>query len=205
MPVIAVVALMGLMFLPGNATAPGHAIASSTPAVTSIAADGDPSKRLAVSTETASESLTVGLTSYNAVPSQTDGDPSVTASGLKSNPEVIIARSRDLASELPFGTVVKLERSAADSANCGFDKVEHLIGYRVVGDTMNERFTNKLDVLFDQTDTVSVSGVEMNPSRAMGYCGQVTATVVGRVDLKNVPATQQELAAAFTAPSLAKK
>lgn len=143
------------------------------------------------------------MTSYNAVAAQTDGNPNITASGAWSNPEVVAARSRDLGAELPFGTVIKIERALADTPNCKFSSVEHLIGYRVIADTMHSRWTKKIDVLLDQRDTVMVEGRQVNPSRALGVCGQVTITVVGHVAIRDIPATQAELAAMFDEPTLA--
>lgn len=139
----------------------------------------------------------VKLTAYNAVPEQTDSDPFTTASGAFSNPEVVAARSRDLAAELPFGTVIALE-APVKSNSCGFKTVEHLIGYRVVADTMHERMTKKIDILFDASDVVMI-GVNgqpkksVNPARALGIC-TVTVRVVGKIDITEVPATQVELA-----------
>jgi 3D (Asp-Asp-Asp) domain-containing protein len=141
--------------------------------------------------------LTVEMTAYNAVPEQTDADPFTTASGAFSNPQVVAARSRDLAGALPFGTVIALE-TAEKSHSCGFSAVEHLIGYRVVADTMHERMRERIDILFDENDTVEI-GVNgepkktMNPARAFGLC-TVTARVVGKIDIKDIPATQAELA-----------
>ncbi|HEX5774595.1 MAG TPA: hypothetical protein VFY28_01385 [Candidatus Paceibacterota bacterium] len=143
------------------------------------------------------------MTSYNAVVAQTDGDPHITASGAWSNPEVVAARSRDLGAELPFGTVIKIERALADTPNCRFSSVEHLIGYRVIADTMHSRWTKKIDILLDHKDTVTVGSREVNPSRALGVCGQVTITVVGHIAIRDIPRTQAELAAMFDEPTLA--
>ncbi len=139
----------------------------------------------------AKQTHSVKLTAYNAVPEQTDGDPDVTASGARSNPEVIVARSRDLAEELPFGTVIALEAPVNDTS-CGFTVVEHLIGYRVIADTMHSRKKQQIDVMFDLGDTVSVGTKETNPAIAMGIC-QVTARVVGKIDVKEIPETQIQL------------
>lgn len=139
------------------------------------------------------EAFTVLLTSYNAVEEQTDGNPHITASGLSSNPEVIAARSVDLAADLPYGTVVKLERAAKDSERCQFSKVEPLIGYRVIGDSMHSRKRAQVDVLLNAEDTVLVHGKETNPSVALGMCGGVSITVVGKLKLNDVPSTQEEL------------
>lgn len=140
-------------------------------------------------------SYTVSMTAYNALPGQTDADPFTTASGLYSNPEIIAARSRDLADELPFGTVIAVTRGGEDDPNCGFHKVEDKIGYRVVGDVMNARMSNKIDILLDHTDTVTVGGIKRNPARAFGMCKGVTVHVVGYIDLKEVPKTQAGLVA----------
>ena len=140
-------------------------------------------------------SYSVTLTSYNAVVGQTDGDPMTTASGLRSNPAVIAARSRDMAADLPYGTVVAIQRvPGVDSADCGFNAVEPLIGYRVMGDSMNARFTKRVDVLLNQNDTINNGGIPMNPSRVLGVCKNVTVTVVGFMKLSDVPSTQAKLA-----------
>ena len=153
-----------------------------------------PSPAPVVKTE---QTISVRLTGYNAVPEQTDGDPTTTASGARSNPDVIAARSRDLAETLPFGTVIAFE-TAKESNNCGFKVVDHLIGYRVIADTMHERMHNKIDVMLDAGDTVQI-GVNgqprrtVNPALALGVC-DVSVRVVGKIALKDIPATQEELA-----------
>jgi len=201
MPVIAVVALMGFLFLPGSAGAPAHAETISAPIVVAGVAE-EPSKRLATSLEVA-DTYQVSMTAYNAVPGQTDANPFVTASGMASISEVVAARSRDMAAELPFGTVIRLERTAMDTPSCRFAEVEHQIGYRIIADTMHWRWTHKIDVLLDHTDTVPVDGRMVNPALALGHCTGVTATVVGKVDMNNPPTTQAELAAMFAEPALA--
>jgi 3D (Asp-Asp-Asp) domain-containing protein len=143
------------------------------------------------------------MTAYNAVAAQTDGDPMTTASGMRSNPQIIAARSLDLASELPFGTVIKVERTYADTPSCQYSKVAPQIGYRVIGDTMNARFSDTIDVLLDQKNTVPVDGRMVNPALAVGVCRTVKVTVVGHIDPKSVPATQEALEAMFAQPELA--
>ena len=138
------------------------------------------------------EITSVRVTGYNAVPEQTDNDPHVTASGAKSNPEVVVARSRDLAEELPFGTVVEL-RAPTDKHSCGFEQVEHLIGYRVITDTMHSRKEHQIDILFDKADTVSLGEKKVNPAVALGICN-VTVRVIGKIDVKDIPSTQTDLA-----------
>ena len=145
------------------------------------------------------KAISVMLTGYNAVPEQTDGDPFTTASGAYSNPEVIAAVSKDLRyGALPFGTVIALESNATDN-NCGFGVVEHLIGYRVVADQMHERWEKKIDVLLDENDAVMIgvngqSKKAVNPAKALGKCRNITARVVGRIDIKDMPKSQSELA-----------
>ncbi len=150
--------------------------------------------------------ISVHLTGYNAVSWQTDADPSVTASGAFSNPEVVAARSHDLADELPFGTVIEIDRpDVQNPAACGFDAVSSLIGYRVIADSMNMRMHNRVDILFPNTDSVSVGGQKINPSRALGVCDNVTVRILGRINPNKMPKTQDELVALLTkaGPSLA--
>lgn len=201
MPVIAVVALMGFMFSPNSAGAPVYADTSSATVAVAREAE-EPSKRLATSKEVA-RTTTVSMTAYNAVPGQTDDNPFVTASGMYSHTDVVAARSRDMAAELPFGTVIRLERSAKDTSVCRFAQVEHQIGYRIIADVMHQRWTKKIDVLLDQRDTVPVEGRMVNPALALGHCSEVTMSVVGKVDMKNPPTTQAELAALFAEPTYA--
>ncbi len=204
MPVIAVAALMGFIFMPGSTSAPTPEVTTG-PAAKVVALEGEePSKRLATSREVAS-SLQVSMTAYNALPGQTDGDPMTTASGARSNSEVVAARSRDLADELPFGTVIKIERASKDTPGCRFSQIEGQIGYRVIADTMHQRWSKKIDVLLDQHNTVPVEGREVNPGIALGVCRDVTVTVVGSVDINRMPTTQAELASMFDEATLALK
>lgn len=189
-------ALVSFFVFTGSAIAPIHA--------DNALAASDSGKLALAAVEEIAPSYTVKLTSYNAVPWQTDSNPSVTASGVPSNPEVVAARSRDLAEELPFGTVIKVTRTAPDAGSCGFGAVEHLVGYRVVADTMNARMVNKLDVELDHRDTVVHNGRAYNPSIVLGICDNVTVTVVGHLELHQVPATQAELAGMFDKNVLAR-
>ena|SRR3989344_1497913 len=153
-------------------------------------------------------SLSVTLTAYNAVPGQTDADPFITASGSYANPSVVVARSRDLAKELPFGTVIAIEPPADPSHTCGYDLVGGTIGYRVVADTMNARFTKYIDVLLPVDEVVSLGGKSVSLARALGTCKDVTIRVVGKIDItkpSNLPKTQAALAAKVGASGLAVK
>lgn len=137
----------------------------------------------------------VAMTGYNAVPGQTDDTPEITASGAFSNPDIIAARSRDLAAELPFGTVIAVT-AASSSPKCGYDLVEGLVGLRVIADTMNARMHNKVDILFDTEDRVKVGGKSTSAARTLGVCN-VEIAVVGHVDPAKIPASQLELQAAL--------
>ena len=143
----------------------------------------------------ATKTLSVSMTGYNAVPEQTDNDPFTTASGAYSNPEIIAARSVDLADELPFGTVIQISQPNA-SSTCGFGLVEEFVGLRVIADVMHERMRNKIDVLFDTESTVRAGGKNMNPARALGLCRGIQIDVVGHIDIAHIPQTQEELRAA---------
>ena len=140
----------------------------------------------------------VTLTAYNAVPEQTDSDPHITASGAFSNPEIIAARSRDMADALPFGTIIEIDGSKASKKNCGYDIVAPIIGYRVIADTMHQRFTDRIDILFpiDANYTLPNKNVK-NAGIILGICEGVTVRVVGKIpraEMKNLPRTQRELA-----------
>lgn len=193
--------LVGLMVLPAGVSGeiPASQVASTTVAVTTPASF----KLVTPGTKEATTPFTVKLTGYNAVPSQTDGNPFVTASGSFSNPEVVAARSGDLAKDLPFGTVIAIERAGADTPSCNYSKVQGLIGYRVIADAMNPRITNTVDVLLDQHDTVTIDGKQVNPGKALGLCGKVTVRVVGHIAVKDIPKTQEDLAALVAPPVLA--
>ncbi|HRH24409.1 MAG TPA: hypothetical protein PK109_02365 [Candidatus Paceibacterota bacterium] len=198
------IALMGFFAFSGTPSAPVSAPTtelSADVATTSALALKDSAVVIRPSDTT--EPLSVLMTSYNAVPEQTDGNPMVTASGAVSNPEVIAARSVDLAGELPFGTVIAVEYDGKDTENCRFHAVEGLIGYRVIGDSMNSRMRNKIDILLDRADTVTVHGKETNPSLALGLCKGVTVRVVGRIKVSDIPDTQEELRKMIEGDSLA--
>lgn len=138
----------------------------------------------------------VTLTAYNAVPEQTDSDPFETASGAYSNPEVVAARSADFADELPFGTIIEIDGTHASNGSCGYAPVASLIGYRVIEDTMNPRYTDRIDILFDTKDNlIRPDGRSMNAAMVLGICKGVTIRVVGHVDLAHLPKTQAGLAA----------
>lgn len=145
-------------------------------------------------------SYTVAMTGYNAVPAQTDNDPLWTAAGAYSNPETIAARSRDLADELPFGTIIEIDGPAKTQDSCGYDAVSNVIGYRIIADTMAARFTNRIDVLFDTKPAYKTADGMRNAAEVIGICKGVTIRVVGHLTIDDthpgkLPKTQAELAA----------
>ena len=170
-------ALIGLFALSGSTGTLAHA------APAAVQAPVEP---------TPTASYSVSMTAYNAVPGQTDSDPTTTASGAYSNPEIVAARSQDLASELPYGTVIRVE-AATTTPNCGYNAVAGQVGYRVIADAMNARMKNRIDILLNQDQTVNVGGKQLNPSRALGLCKGVSISVVGHIDVNDMPQTQDEL------------
>ena len=144
-------------------------------------------------------SYTVALTAYNAVPEQTDDTPFETASGAYSNPEVVAARTSDLADKLPFGTIIEIDGTgiSAEDTNCGYSMVEKHIGYRVIEDGMNARLSNRVDILLGNNInyTNKTTGSVRNAADVLGICKGTTIRVVGYVDINNIPKTQAELAA----------
>ena len=148
----------------------------------------------------------VSMTAYNAVPGQTDSTPDRTSIGAYTNPDIIAARSVDLADELPYGTVIEIvpvSTSTPFDHKCGREVVEHQIGLRVIADSMNSRMRNKVDLLMDMQDKVKVNGKAINPARAFGLCKNVEIKVVGRIDTKKMPKTQDELKLALETRNIA--
>ena len=80
----------------------------------------------------------VTITTYNAVRSQCDRSPLITADGtkidnnkLKRGEQKIVAISRDLLHDIPLGSIIDIE---------GYGRYE-------VRDTMNSRFKHRIDIL----------------------------------------------------------
>ncbi|MBI5644750.1 3D domain-containing protein [Candidatus Kaiserbacteria bacterium] len=147
-----------------------------------------------VSLEPSYPAYTVRMTGYNAVPEQTDSTPHITASGAYTHSEVVAARSIDLADELPFGTVIEIMPKVGTSTpNCGLGVVQEGIGLRVVADSMHPRKRNQIDILFDTETKVHAAGKKVNRAIALGVCKDVEIRVVGKIDIKDIPETQNEL------------
>jgi 3D (Asp-Asp-Asp) domain-containing protein len=94
----------------------------------------------------------IKATYYNPVSSQCDGNPLVTGSGYKinlkklKNQEIkVVALSRDLLKQYPYGSEIYVHQPV------------HLRGTYRVEDTMNKRFSNRIDFLvFDKVKVDSV-------------------------------------------------
>ncbi len=193
-----VTALMGFFLLSGSVSAPE----GNGTQVTGLMSGAPTSQTVALADQAlvvrdipSDKIHTVKLTAYNAVPEQTDGTPLTTASGAPSNPEVVAARSVDLAQDLPYGTIVSITREGKDTPSCRFNQVKSLVGYRVIADSMHSRKRNQIDILLNPSDTVTVYEKQVNPSVALGVCETVTVTPVGKLSVKNIPDTQEELKA----------
>ncbi|HEC94212.1 MAG TPA: hypothetical protein ENI56_02480 [Candidatus Kaiserbacteria bacterium] len=181
-------ALMGILLFPGAMFHRPIPQISSVKSLESFAVDEDiPLVHLPANT------LTVTSTAYNAVPNQTDNSPFITASGAYSNPQVIVARSRDLSKKLPFGTIIAIEKPS-HQRTCGYGAVEKQIGYRVVADAMNADKHNQIDILLNRKNMVRVGNMYKNPSIIFGVCNHVTIRIVGHILIRNIPRTQAQLA-----------
>ena len=196
-------ALMGFLLLSSNPTIP-RPIGYVPPAPTAMGSMSTarsfgrfgtvPSVGREVPQKPVSGGYTVTLTAYNAVPEQTDESPFETASGLFSNPEIVAARSVNLANDLPFGTVIEFDGSSLSSKEtCGFGVVAPLVGYRVIADSMNSRFTDRIDILFPVDANYTNATGSVNAAKVLGICQGVIIRVVGRINMKRPPQTQAEL------------
>lgn len=180
---------MGFLLFSGNAApvyAVGHIARATTPVI---------------------PSYSVALTAYNAVPEQTDENPFETASGMFSNPEIVAARSRNLADDLPFGTIIAFDEShASPDGSCGYGVVASRIGYRVIADTMNARFIDRIDILFAEDENyINTDGSIVNAATVLGVCKNINIRVVGHIDMRRPPQTQSELAAIVRGSTLVLK
>lgn len=87
--------------------------------------------------------LEVVVTAYSSMPAQTDGDPTVTATGQSVRPG-ILAVSRDLLNtQLPYGTQVRILEIRADEEGCGGYPTSTVFD---VQDTMAASIENHVDI-----------------------------------------------------------
>lgn len=94
-----------------------------------------------------SRSITVLATAYNSLPNQTDSTPHVTATGTRTR-FGIIAISRDLLKNIPYGSRVKLQDLGDYATGRGYGRYNDLLRDQVfiVEDTMHRRKTGQIDV-----------------------------------------------------------
>jgi 3D (Asp-Asp-Asp) domain-containing protein len=194
-----ITALVGFLVLPVGVIAPNTAEAAQTALTPGMGIEALVAPNVSAKVA-APVPFTAKLTAYNAVPGQTDATPFVTAAGAFSNPEVVAARSGDLAAKLPYGTIIKIERTQADSPACRFSSVEDQVGYRVIADAMNPRISNTVDLLLNQNKKVWVDGRLVNPAYAVGRCDAVSVTIVGKMSVSAIPMTQAELVTMVEGP-----
>jgi hypothetical protein len=103
---------------------------------------------------------------------------------------------------MPFGTIIEIDGSNASKESCGYDAVQSSIGYRVIADTMNARYTDRIDLLFGTEREYRTADKGMkNAAQVLGICKGVTVRIVGHVNIGRIPATQAELAKLVTGKS----
>ena len=107
--------------------------------------------------ESKEEEVSVVMTTYRAIPEETDSTPLITASGFKINPKRarqhrIIAVSRDLKKKWKWGTYVRVRGAGKYSGR-----------YRV-HDLMNKRYKRRIDVLIGRGDKqTKIRNVKISP------------------------------------------
>lgn len=99
-----------------------------------------------VDTPTSADVRTVTITAYNSLASQTDSTPFITATGQRTR-YGIVALSRDLLQEYPYGTRIVILGTQQSASSCGAWDV--LPTVFEVQDTMHPRKTNQVDVWFE--------------------------------------------------------
>ncbi len=106
--------------------------------------------------------LTLRATAYNSLPSQTDSDPHITATGATTR-FGIVAVSRDLLGDaLPYGSLVRIRDLGSFGSGRGVGAFQELLDGHdlfIVEDTMHIRKTQQLDVWFPELSTALSWGV----------------------------------------------
>jgi len=117
-------------------------------------------------------SLTLRATAYNSLPSQTDGDPHITATGATTR-FGIIAASRDLlAGGVPYGSLVRIRDLGGFGNGRGagaFQEVLDGMDLFVVEDTMHIRKEQQVDVWFPELSTALSWGVRQVELEVVRY------------------------------------
>lgn len=106
--------------------------------------------------------LRLRATAYNSLPSQTWGDPNVTATGVQTR-FGIIAASRDLiGSDLPYGSLVRIRDQGGWGNGRGAGMFQETLNSQdlfIVEDTMHIRKQQQIDVWFPELSTALSWGV----------------------------------------------
>ena len=85
----------------------------------------------------------------------------------------------------PFGTIIEIDGTNALKEDCGYNVVAPLVGYRVIADSMNVRYTDRIDILLHTKANYATTDKGMkNAAQILGICKGVTIRVVGYVDIK---------------------
>ena len=76
--------------------------------------------------------------------------------------------------------------------------VAPLVGYRVIADSMNARYTDRIDILLGTKAEYATTDKGMkNPAEVLGICKGVVVRVVGYVDIKNIRRRKKRLLLLF--------
>jgi 3D (Asp-Asp-Asp) domain-containing protein len=105
-------------------------------------------------------SLTVRSTAYNSIPNQTDSSPFHTSTGARTR-YGIIALSRDLLKQIPYGSRVRLKDAGSWMGGRGYGKYNTMLKDTVfvVEDTMHPRKSGTVDVWLPARDRAMQWGV----------------------------------------------
>ncbi len=121
--------------------------------ITSISGGRGAAGTMKLKAPTVKKKKTVTATVYNPVEGQTDDSPLATADGSKIDLKKLkkkrikwIAVSRDLLKDYEYGAKVKITCTSYPSINGTYE----------VHDTMNKRFSNRIDILSAEKDSVGL-------------------------------------------------
>lgn len=133
--------------------------------------DGNPA-HIAVQGTSGPPMLTLRATAYNSLPSQTWGDPNITATGEPTR-FGIIAASRDLiGSDLPYGSLVRIRDQGGFGNGRGAGQFQETLdgqGLFIVEDTMHIRKQQQVDVWFPELSTALSWGVRQVELEVVRY------------------------------------
>jgi 3D (Asp-Asp-Asp) domain-containing protein len=140
-------------------------------------------------------SFVLRATGYNSLPSQTNAQPFITATGARTH-WGIIAVSRDLLSQdIPYGSLVRIKDLGGYNNGRGYGQYQSMLdeqGLFIVEDTMNRRKTQQIDVWFpeyNQAINWGMRRVELKVVR-YGRHGPVLDRASHAQDLAAVPQLQ---------------